>query len=70
MPATLISLAYYIIFFFLCFFSLLDIVSSASQDSYVKLITSSLFYGREGNCRAVLSKALCAGQEVSRKDID
>ncbi|WAR23308.1 RICTR-like protein [Mya arenaria] len=41
----------------------LDIISAAPQDSYVKLITSSLHYGREGNSRAVLTKALCAGPE-------
>ena len=46
------------------YFSLLDIVSAASQDSYVKLIVSSLYYGKEGNSRAVLSKALCASSEV------
>ncbi|KAH3731199.1 hypothetical protein DPMN_057207, partial [Dreissena polymorpha] len=28
---------------------------------------SSLNYGREGNCRAILSKALCAGQEIIMK---
>ncbi|KAL4236760.1 hypothetical protein ACF0H5_005145 [Mactra antiquata] len=45
---------------------LLDIISSAPQETYVKLITSSLYYGREGNSRAVLSKALCAGPESGR----
>ncbi|XP_052775865.1 rapamycin-insensitive companion of mTOR-like isoform X2 [Mya arenaria] len=44
----------------------LDIISAAPQDSYVKLITSSLHYGREGNSRAVLTKALCAGPESGR----
>ncbi|XP_045157719.2 rapamycin-insensitive companion of mTOR-like isoform X2 [Mercenaria mercenaria] len=44
----------------------LDIVSSAPQECYVKLISSCLYYGRDGNCRAVLSKALCAGSEAGR----
>ena len=45
-------------------FSLLDIVTASTQDSYVKLIVSSLFYGKEGNARAVLTKALCSASEV------
>ena len=44
--------------------SYLEIISAAPQDSYVKLITSSLPHDREGNCHAVLAKALTAGQEV------
>ena len=46
------------------FDSLLDIVTSAPQDSYIRLIVSSLDYSKEGNNRAVLSKALCTSAEV------
>ncbi|KAL5015873.1 hypothetical protein ScPMuIL_005462 [Solemya velum] len=43
---------------------LLDIITVSPQDSYVKLIVSSLNYCRDGTARAVLTKALCAGSET------
>ena len=46
-------------------FSLLDIVSIAPQDSFVKLTVSSLNYSRDGNTRPVLAKALCSATEVT-----
>ena len=46
------------------FFSLLDIVSSVNQDSYVKLVVSSLNYSKDNNTRHVLAKALCSSSEV------
>ncbi|XP_069128220.1 rapamycin-insensitive companion of mTOR-like isoform X2 [Argopecten irradians] len=45
---------------------LLEIVSTATQDSFVKLTVSCLSYNQEGNCRAILSKALCASSESAR----
>ena len=45
-------------------FSLLDIVSSANQDSYVKLVVSSLNFSNDNNTRHVLAKALCSASEV------
>ena len=54
----------YVIYFLCTIYSLLDIVTASTQDSYVKLIVSSLFYGKEGNARAVLTKALCSTSEV------
>ncbi|XP_060081851.1 uncharacterized protein LOC132561136 [Ylistrum balloti] len=45
---------------------LLEIVSVAAQDSFVKLTVSGLSYNQEGNCRAILAKALCASTESAR----
>ncbi|KAJ8305360.1 hypothetical protein KUTeg_015905 [Tegillarca granosa] len=45
---------------------LLDIVGITNQDCYIKVITSSLNYSREGNTRPILAKALCSSTESSR----
>ncbi|XP_061180915.1 rapamycin-insensitive companion of mTOR-like [Saccostrea echinata] len=45
---------------------LLDIVSIAPQDSFVKLSVSSLNYSKDGNTRPVLAKALCSATESAR----
>ncbi|KAK3090902.1 hypothetical protein FSP39_015586 [Pinctada imbricata] len=45
---------------------LLEIMATTSQDSFIKLIVSSLNYSKEGNARAILSKALSATAESAR----
>ncbi|KAL3868472.1 hypothetical protein ACJMK2_041273 [Sinanodonta woodiana] len=45
---------------------LLAVVTSTTQDSYIKLIVSCLSYTKDGNTRAILSKALCGSSESAR----
>ncbi|KAK3609904.1 hypothetical protein CHS0354_036667 [Potamilus streckersoni] len=45
---------------------LLAVVTATTQDSYIKLIVSCLSYTKDGNTRAILSKALCGSSESAR----
>ena len=47
-------------------FSLLDLMTITSHDTYVKLIVSSLDYSRDGLGRVILSKGLTATSEVRK----
>ena len=53
--------------FFFFFDSILELVSTTSHDNYVKLVVSSLDYGKEGMARVILAKALTSSSDVSRK---
>ena len=49
-----------------CNFSLLDLMTITSHDTYIKLVVSSIDSSREGNARLILSKGLTASSEVNR----
>ena len=50
-------------------FSLLDLMTITSHDTYIKLVVSSIDSSREGSARLILSKGLTASSEV-QFDVD